>query len=108
MSNPNRGEARRKLIDRINLLGTKVKQKSGIVVTELVADQLYKYARTTADAIESGTLKVADLKDKVSRRHANILDPENWEPCDGEAHTNPNIDGCGQCSPNWSKVWKSE
>ena len=32
--------------------------------------------------------------------------PLRWHlvPCPGDAHSNPNIDNCGQCMPRWGEV----
>lgn len=87
--NPCIGTARAKLIHRLTLKGkTRVE------------------AEMVAVSIESGSVAVSSLEDKIARRHATILDPKNWDSCDGEAHSNAYIDNCGSCLPNWGKVWK--
>lgn len=88
---PSIGEARAKLIKRLCLKGRE-----------------RQHAEAIAASIEAGTVSVECLEDKIARRHANILDPKNWEECNGEAHSNPYIDNCGGCAPNWGKVWKGE
>ena len=105
MNNPSRGEFRRKLINRIVSLDTKSNFKNGVIVTETLTVALHKKAEATASLVESGTMKVVDFKDKICQRYATILDPNNWKECDGEAHSNPYIDNCMSCLPNWGKVW---
>lgn len=90
MKNPSIGEARSKLIRRI----------------QLKSNSSFKEAETIADGIHSGLIEITTLKDKVAIRHATILLPSNWVECTGEAHQNLYIDHCGSCLPNWGKVWK--
>ena len=56
-----------------------------------------------------------EAKDLIEGELESIL--ENWffryqipaaQACSGDAHSNPNIDNCGQCAPHWGWIVPSD
>src|SRR5262245_24888686 len=50
------------------------------------------------------TKTAAENAAKGFRSYRACLDGYHFEACTGAAHSNPNIDHCGVCSPRWGVV----
>lgn len=67
-------------------------------VLELTARARYNKNATKNDIIDS----VVTLLERFNEVHGTTL--KLGVMCDGEAHTNPLIDNCGACMPNWGFI----